>query len=233
VPLTTTLEEIRDGVRRTADVVAFTDKHPNERIDSLINQGFGALSRLCRTTNPEFQPIARWEFDTDGDETMYELPDGFRSLLMVEYTDGSDRKAWLTPYTFNERALLTSPETTANSLRAYSYRLIGSNLELLPRPPADHHVAVWYATTVTQIAAGDDEATFDTMERLDTYIIWWAAREIAMEREAWERHDRLTSKLQELEGDIRILARSLDLSAATRVTDQNFDIRRRWRRYRR
>lgn len=230
--LTTDLEDMRVAVQRTADVVAFTDKHPVERINDLINQGLGALSRICRTTNPEFQPIASSPITFDGVATAYPLPVNFRSLLMVEYIDDEGRKRWLTPHNFNERASLTTPTVQADSLRATSYRLLGTNIEFLPRPPDDHSARIWYATTVTQLT--QDAQAWDTMERLDSYVIWWAAREIAMEREAWERHDRLSQKLSDLEADIRILARSLDLSTPTRVTELAYgNFPRSRRRYRR
>jgi hypothetical protein len=219
VSLTTTLELMRTAVRYTADVVAFTDKHPDTRINVLINQGLGALSRVCRTTNPEFQPIASTTVTTDGDTTTYALPSNFRSLISVEYTaDGF--KEWLVPFEMHERAALTTPDTASVSTRACAYRIIGTNIELLPLPPANQSALLWYATSVTQLAT--DAATFDTMERLDSYVIWWAAREIAMEREAWERYDRLTQRMQELEGDIRILARSLDLSHPSRIVRTDF-----------
>lgn len=226
--LTTNLEDMRDAVRRTADVVAFTDKHPDTRINDLINQGLGALSRLCRTTNPRFQPIASTTITTDGNNTTYALPSNFRSLLTVEYT-GDSRKSWLIPHEPHERPQLTEAEVVSSSERANSYRLVGTNLELLPLPPEDHTALVWYATTVRQL--NGDAETFDTIERLDTWVIWWAAREIAMEREAWERHDRLSGKLAELTDEIRILARSQDLSHPARIVDvENADrTRRRYR----
>src|SRR5678816_3394381 len=96
--LTTTLALMRTAVRATADVVAFTDKHDDTRLNVLINQGLGALSRICRTTNPEFQPIASTTVMTDGVATAYALPANFRSLISVEYIDGNDRKTWLTPF---------------------------------------------------------------------------------------------------------------------------------------
>lgn len=226
--LTTRLDDMRSAVRYTADVVAFTDKHPDARINDLINQGLGALSRLCRTSNPLFQPIGSTTITTDGNNTSYGLPVNFRSLLMVEYTaDG--KKDWLVPHEPFERPGLTEADVVSAATRATSYRVLGTNLELLPLPPAGQTALVWYATSVTQLAT--DSSTFDTMERLDTYVIWWAAREIAMEREAWERHDRLGAKMAELEGDIRILARSIDLSHPARVVDldESHRGRRRWR----
>ncbi len=215
--LTTTLGELVEAVQRTADVVAFTDKHPVVYVKELVNRGLGALSRICRTTNPEFQPIASSPITTDGIETLYSLPGNFRSLISVEYTDADSRKAWLVPYEMHERAALSSPEERSSSLRARHYKVIGSNIELLPRAPADHVARLWYATTVTQLS--DTGPAFDTMERLDDYVIWYAAREIAQERENWPRYDRLTASMGALEADIRILARSVDLSHPARVVD--------------
>jgi hypothetical protein len=231
VALTTDQQTMRDAVRRTADVVAFTDKHPDSRINELINQGLGALSRLCRTTNPAFQPVASTIIPMDGAATAYGLPVNMRSLLSVEYTGDSGFKSWLTPFEPFERSALTDPETTEASVRAYAYRLEGSNIEFLPRAPAGHSALLWYATTMTQLTGNNSQ--FDTLDRLDTWVIWWAAREIAMEREAWERHDRLGQKLAEMSDEIRILARSQDLSHPHRVVDVTFqprmDLRRRGR----
>lgn len=228
--LTTTQVLMREAIQRTANVVAFTDTHTPAAINHLINRGLGALSTLCRTTNPEFQPIASTTITADGVNTTFALPSNFRTLLSVEYTGDTGVKDWLLPFDMHERAALSSPDATTTSLRARAYRVIGTNIELLPRPPEDHTALVWYATAVTQLA-GDAE-TFDTMERLDSYVIWWAAREIAMEREAWERHDRLSQKLSDLEADIRILARSRDLSASSHVTDRRFADRYGRSRYR-
>jgi hypothetical protein len=214
--LTTTQAIMVDAVQRTADVVQFTEKHPVTRIKALINQGLGALVRVCLTTNPEFRPVASTTITTDGLATSFALPSNFRSLLSVEYTV-DDIKTWLNPHDFSERPGLTDTETTATAGRARSYKVLGSNIELLPLPDADHTALVWYATSVTQLAADAD--TFDTMDRLDSYVIWWAAREIAMERADWERHDRLSMKMQEMEADIRILSRSIDLSAPAKVIE--------------
>ncbi len=218
--LTRTLAQLRDAVQRTADVREFTDKHPASYINDLINRGIGALERICRTTNPEFRPVASTTINTDGLNTTFGLPSNFRSLISIVYTDDNGEKTWLQPYEFFERAVLTNPETTSNSNRAYAYKVIGSNLELLPRPPDDHSAFIWYTTTTTQLSG--DASTLDTLDRLDDYVIWYAAAEIANERENWARYDRLVGRMGALEAEIRVLARQIDLSAPARVTDLRF-----------
>lgn len=217
--LTRTLAQLRDAVQRTADIVQFTDKHPDSYVNDLVNRGLGALSLLCRTVDPEFQPIASTTLTCDGSNTTYALPSNFRSLISVEYThDGF--KTWLEPYQLHERASLTTPDVQANATTATGYKVIGTNLELLPLPSEDDTALCWYATNVTQLSA--DASTVDVMDRLDSYVIWWAAREVAQERENWERYDRLSASMAALEGDIRILARSKDLSAPGRPTDTRY-----------
>jgi hypothetical protein len=211
------LGDIRDAVMRTADVAAFTDKHPATYVNDLVNRGLGALSRVCRTTNPEFQPVASTTITMDGSATVYGLPGNFRSLISVVYTDSNKRKTWMQPLEWPERAVLTTPETVSHATRAAGYQLVGTNIEFLPKPPKNDTALLWFATSVTQLSG--DSSVFDTMERLDQYVIWWAAREIAQERENWSRVDRLAQRLGEMEGDIRILARSLDLSAPGRVAN--------------
>lgn len=216
--LTTTLEDLVDAIQRTADVAKFTDKHPVAYIQKLANRGLGALSTLCRTTNPEFQPIASTTVTLDGTNTVYGLPGNFRSLISCEYThDG--RKVYLQQYELHERAALTTPDVEQNAQRARFYKVLGTDIEFLPLAQANDTALLWFATDATQLAAGE---SVDVMDRLDSYVVWWAAREIAQERENWERFDRLTQQLGELEGDIRILARSRDLSSPARMVDERF-----------
>jgi hypothetical protein len=216
--LTRTLAQLRDAVQRTADVVAFTDKHPVVYINDLVCRGIGALQRQCRIINPEFVPVASTTITADGASTFYALPAGFRSLISVEYTgDDTTHKTWLTPYEMHERATLSESDTASRSIGAQWYRVIGTNLELLPLPAADHTALVWYATNVTQLSLDAD--TVNVMDRLDDYIIWWAAREIAQERENWERYDRLSASLGALVEDIRIMARQIDVSHPARIVD--------------
>jgi len=214
--LTRNLAQLRDAVQRTADVVAYTDKHPASYLNDLVNRGIGALSRICRTTNPRFQPIASTTLTYDGVSTFQALPAGFRSLLAVEYTH-EGHKRWLEPTNLSERSGLTTPDVQLGNGLAVTYEVIGTNLELLPLPADGDTAFIWYAPNATQLTG--DSSTIDVMDRLDDYIIWWAAREVAQERENWERYDRLTAQLQSLEGEIRILARSIDLSEPTRPID--------------
>jgi hypothetical protein len=219
MPLTRTLAQIRDSVQRTAGISAFVGagkRHTEESVNDLINRGFGALQRVTAVIDPEFRPIASTTLTTDGDATEYALPANCRSVLAVYYTaDGES--TWLTPYELHERARLVDTITTASSSRASHYRVLGTNLELLPLADEDHAALVWYATTAIQLTA--DGQTADVYDRLDDYVIWWAAREIAKDREDWERHDRLTADLGELRADIQILARSRDLSGPARIVD--------------
>jgi len=218
VPLTRTLAQLRDAVQRTADVVAFTDKHPTSYVNDLVCRGIAALQRQCRLINPEFLPIASTTITADGASTTYALPSNFRSLISVEYTgDDTSNKTWLTPYEMHERADLSENDARAHSIGACWYRILGSNIELLPLPADGHTALLWYATTTTTLSLDAD--TVNVMDRLDDYIIWWAAREIAQERENWERYDRLSASLAALTDDIRILARTIDLSHPSRVTD--------------
>jgi hypothetical protein len=220
VALTRTLTQLRDSTRRAADVVAFTDKHPNSAVNDLINRGLGALQRLTAQVNPEFRPLASTTITTDGDNTLYALPADCRSIISVEYTgDSSDQKTWLIPYEMHERAALSESAATDGFSRAHAYRQIGSNLELLPLADADHQALVWYATTATQLS--DDADTVDVFDRLDDYVIWWAAREIAMERGDWERHQVLDGKIAAMTGDIMVLARQRDVSHPGRIVDVN------------
>lgn len=213
--ITRTLAQLREAVQRTADVVAFTDRHTAASINELVNRGIGALHRLTMVVAPEFRPLGSTTITTDGTNTAFALPATFRSLISVEYTDSDGAKTWLQPYEMHERPALAGDGTVTE--RARAYRLLGSNIEFLPLPPSGQTALLWFATTATQLATDAD--TVDVLDRLDDYIIWFAAREIAMERGDYDRHDRLDAKMGKLEAEIQVLARTLDLSGPSRPVD--------------
>ncbi|MCW5838269.1 MAG: hypothetical protein KIS78_38105, partial [Labilithrix sp.] len=172
----------------------------------------------CRTVTPNFEPIASTVIEMNGLDTKYPLPANFRTLISVEYSGDGGRKRWLTRFEMFERARLADPETAGNSTGATSFARIGTNIEFLPRPPAGHRALLWYATNAPQLT-GDGQA-IDTLDRLvDNYVIFWAAREIAGELGHWERHESLSGKLGALEPEIRVLARTRDLTGPTRIVD--------------
>ncbi len=217
--LTRTLAQLRDSVERTAGISAFVGagkRHTEDSINDLVNRGLGALQRITAIVDPEFRPIASTDITTDGAATEYSLPSNCRSVISVHYEDDGEC-TWMLPFEIWERPTLADSLTTTNASRAYAYKVIGSNIEFLPLPPEDHTITVWYATTANQLSS--DGQTVDVFDRLDDYVIWWAAREVAMDREDWERHDRLTDKIARMEQDIQVLARSRDLSHPARVVD--------------
>ncbi len=216
--LTRTLAQLRESVQRTADVVAFTDRHPPAAINDLINRGLGALNRVTAIVDPEFRPLASTTISFDGTNTSFALPATCRSVISVEYIDDGSAKTWLVPFEMHERASLTTEAVQSNSVRAHHYRVIGTNIEFLPRPPDEHSALVWYATTATQLSSDTD--TTDVFDRLDDYVIWWAARETAMDRADRERHDRLSAKIADLEADTQVPARQRDRSAPRRVVNR-------------
>lgn len=214
---TRTLGEIVDAIQRTADVVAFTDRHPVSYIKDLACRGLGALQTLTATTDPEFRPVGSTQWTTDGITGELTLPVDCRSIIAVQYTvDGS--KTFLEPFEWAERPQLADTSISNPTGRAAGFQRLGTSIELLPVPVANHTVKMWYATTVQQPSADADPV--DVYDRLDSYVIWWAAREIADERENWQRVASLTTKMQALEADIRILARSRDISTPTRIIDR-------------
>jgi len=233
--LTRTQAQMRESIRRASDTFGPTHaaRTPDTHVDDLINRGLGMFTSLCMTVAPDFHPIASTTITANGDDTVYPLPSNYRTAISVEYIGDSGKKTWLAPFEKHERAELSGPETGSTSQGATGYRRIGTNIEFLPRPPAGHRVLLWYATNAPQLN-GDGNA-IDTLDRLvDNYVTWWAAREIAGELGNWERHESLSSKLGAIEPDVRLLARTRDVSLPSRITDLSYADRygrmRGWRR---
>lgn len=227
--LTRTLDELALDIRRCADIEDRTDRFPTAEVYGYANLGLAALHRKLKQAVPDQQWLATTTFTTTSGVSLYPLGSTFRSLISIDIT-ANGHKQWLLPYMMHERADLTDPEASFTSV-PQQYRLRGDNIELLPLPRGAYQVVLWYVPSGPTLTAGSD--TFDTIERLDQYVIWWGAREALFKDKHLSEYDRLGVRLKEMEEDIFLLGRSRDLNGSSRVVDvhraDRFGRRRRYR----
>lgn len=213
--LTKSLDDLALGIRRAADVESRTDRFPTAEIYDYANLGLGALMRKLKQAIPDQLFLASHTFLTDSGVSTYPLPSNFRSLISIHATiDGSVR--WFDSYEMHERPDIISPNTSYSG-QSYVYRLQPGNIDLLPIPTNEYSIKLWYVPNGPQLAAGAE--SFDTIERLDQYVIWWGAREVARKEKWWDLYRALTTDLKELESDIYVLARSKDLNSPPHMVD--------------
>ena len=102
----------------------------------------------------------------------------------------------------------------------------------LDRFRGKNNVATWQVWG--ELAGRIEGKTFDSIDRLDDWVIWYACREVLFRDSKWEGHDRLSQKMMAMEDEVRTVARNRDNNAPSRIVDvrrvDRFGRSRMWRR---
>jgi hypothetical protein len=215
--LTQDREDIRDNVRRFANVQGTTAllRHPNADLNDYINRGLSRLRYLLTQANPDQRYLSSQSASTSDGTTVYSLPSDFGSLISVDIT-ANGAKTWLTSYEMHERPALTSADQPSSGI-PFCYRLRGGNIEFLPEPGGAYTYTLWYVPHTTELAA--DANVLDTVNRLDEYVIAYAARLIAIKDKNWDLKQAASELMAELTSEIEVLGRSRDQNAPSRIVD--------------
>ncbi len=215
--LTQTRIQIRTNVRKFASVQGTTAllRHPDADLDDYINRALGSLHRRLTIAVPDQRYLSSTTITTADAVYTYALPVNFDHLISVDITVDS-HKSWLTAFEMHERPALASLDQPATGI-PYTYRLRGENIEYMPRPDGAYLSVLWYVPTSTQFTG--DAQTFDTVSRLDDYLIGYASRLIAIKDKNWDLRDACSQTLGELESEIAVMARSRDKNSPPRIVD--------------
>lgn len=216
--LTQTRLQVRDNVRRTTDTRGANAlvRHPDADLNEYINRGYAALYRKLTAALPDQRFLASSPITTVNGTTTYALPAGFEELISIDLlANGS--LAWLESFEMNERAALASPSATGTGIPT-TYRLRGSNIELLPTPQSAYTVTLWYKPDASQFTA--DGNTFDTISRLDDYVINYASLKVAVRDKNWSLVGECRTAMAELDPEIEAAARSRDKNSPSRIVDE-------------
>lgn len=215
--LTQTQLQMREGVRKFAGVQGQTAlvRHPDADVNDYVNRALGSLHRKLTTVLPDQRILASTTVTTSDAVATYALPQGFDHLISAELTVDGHRH-WLQGYEMHERARLLSPDEPSSGV-PFTYRLRGSNIELLPTPAGAYSVLLWYVPAATQLSSSGQ--AYDTISRLDEYVIAYAARPIAIKDKNWDLVAACKQLIDELSADIEVLARNRDRNSPPRIVD--------------
>jgi hypothetical protein len=226
--LTQTLAQLRTNVRRMADAGGTTalQRHPDADLNDYVNRGIAALRRELDVAIPDQRFLASSTVTTVAGTTTYSLPADFNHLVSIDIlADGT--KTWLLPYELHERASLTSPDINSSGV-PLAYRLMGGNVELLPAPQGVYTVTLWYVADPSTLSL--DASTFDTITRLDDYVIAYAAKLVAMKDKNWDLLGACDGLMDRMREDVQFIARSRDRNSPSRIVDES--LANRWGRLR-
>lgn len=215
--LNQSLQQMREGVRKFANVQGTTAlvRHPDADLNDYINRALGSLHRKLRMALPDQRILSSDTITTSSGQTTYPLQTDFDFLISLEMTaDG--RRRWLTAYEMAERPYIISPDVPSNGIPLV-YRLRGGNIEFLPAPNDEYDILVWYVPSASQLAT--DPATVDTIDRLDDYVIAYAAKFVAVKDKNWDLVGACKDQVAELVPEIEALGRNRDRNSPPRVVD--------------
>ena len=215
--LNQSLLQMRNGTRKFANVQGTTAlaRHPDADINDYINRAIGSLHRKLTTALPDQRLLASTTITTSSGQTTYSLVTGFDTLISLEMTtDG--RRRWLEAYEMTERPYIISPDQPTDGIPAV-YRLRGDNIEFLPAPNDEYDILVWYVPAASQLAS--ELANYDTINRLDDYVIAYAARFVAIKDKNWDLAGQCKAIVDEMTPEIEALGRNRDRNSPPRIQD--------------
>ena len=224
--LTQTRTQIRANVRRLSDTGGTNAlaRHPDADLNEYIDIALGSLHRALSEGIVDQRYLSSTTVSTVAGTLTYALPATFDHLISVDIS-ANGHKSWLAAYEMHERPMLTSPDATTSGVPV-AYRLRGANIEYLPSPSGVYSSVLWYVPTPTQFTADGD--TFDTVNRLDTFLVAYAARFIAVKDKNTTLVGLCNELLGELHADIANVARNRDKNSPVRIVDES--VRNRWGR---
>lgn len=216
--LTQTLTQMTTNVRRFTDTGGTNAlvRHPNADLYDYINRALGSLHRILTEQLPDQRLLSSSTVTTEEDVSSYDLPADFDHLISIDILV-SGRRTWLTGYEMHERPALTNPESQATGI-PFTYRLRGSNIEYLPTPSGEYTSTLWYVPTPSQLVSGSEP--YDTINRLDDYLIAYASRFVAVKDKNAGLKNICDEMLGELRRDVETVARNRDKNSPSRIVDE-------------
>lgn len=157
-----------------------------------INQSMFELYDLLVTVYEDYfaQHI---EFQTNGQDMSYPLPNGlnydaspsFYKLLGVDLGISTGNNAYVTVDKFNfidrNRYLYPNSNSTIYGVFGMKYRMVGENIEFIPKPTASQPIRLWYVPRLTELLK-DNDITSTSISGWIEYVITDAAIK-AMQKE--------------------------------------------------
>lgn len=209
--------QMREGIRQFTNTQGTTAllRHPDAAINDYLNRALGSLHRKLTMALPDQRILSVTTITTEAAESTYPLPTEFDFLISLELTSNGHR-SWLQAYEMSERPQLVSPDQPTSGI-PFCYRLRGGNIELLPTPADEYSVYAWFVPTASQLTADGD--TYDTISRLDEYLIAYASRPIAIKDKNWDLVSACNQIMGELVPEIEALARNRDRNSPPRIVD--------------
>lgn len=204
---TRTLVLLRGDVRKKADVVGATARHPDSDLTRYINQGAARLRDLLIEIRGRAFFRATPHTFTTTTATRYALPSGFYQLLSLRDDEGTVFTTFSAQDEGALRLITSGP--------ARFYELQDGYVELLPAPQAGRLITLDWLKAHTDLSADADP--LEGFDGWEDFVVAHAARCVAVRDAEWELAAALKGELDDLTSRIRKLAPKRDQFRPERV----------------
>lgn len=206
------LAQLSAYARKLADAEGETAlaRHPDVDVFGAVNRGIKKFRRKLVQAGGAGRLLSSITTATTGAE-LYALPVDFATLWSVELSCTDGRVEWVGSLDPLEAAATYGSHLGIDPTSRY--RLLGSNLQMLPAPALGGALRIWY------VPGGSDLEAADMVDVFEEYVAMFAASELATADRAWDLRDRLRADCAGMEPDITKLARQRDMAAPQRVRD--------------
>lgn len=204
------------ATRQCANIEGTTGllRHPDANVFDYVNRGIAALDRVLRLVDGGQRYLSSSTITTVKDTETYALAADFMHMISLG-GEINGRQRWFTSYEMAERPNLIDTNAGWTGEPLY-YRLRGVNISLLPTPTAVYTLTLWYQAAPSTLTTGQN---FDTIARLDDYIVYYAAKLIAKKDKNWELHAAIDADMTTLRSDVETIGRNRDQNSPSRIID--------------
>lgn len=196
--------------------------------NSYINQSMFELYDMLITAYEDYFMAPAVVLTTDGTTHTYPLPNGVNysgakplyKLLGVDLAINNANNAYVTMNKFNflDRNRYIYPNSSSSIYGVFNcqYRMLGTNIELIPTPSANQNIKLWYAPRLAEMVV-DTDTTDISISGWIEYVIVRAAM-LALAKEESDV-SILAAQLQVLTKRIEEAAQNRDAGQPDRITD--------------
>ena len=192
---TATAATMERRVRELIDDLGATPFNTSETVLGWLNDGGCELHLLFATTYEDYLR-ERFTITTDAREPPeYALPDNLFKCLGVDWVISTTDRRRMEKFSNAERN--TRQNGFPDRFLVPSYRLVGSQIEMIPAPGSNYTVELFYVPQFKRLGSGDsvlDKWPY-VMEGFELFAVYHAAAE-ALQREEADARTMLAKKEQ-------------------------------------
>ena len=214
-----TLGQVRLYAQQRADMVN-NEFVSTQEWNTYINHSYTELYDMLVQVYSDEYFVSSTAFQTDGRiPGNYPLPQNIYKLMGVDLGIAPSNNAWITlkkfPFASRNRYIYGNVPATFPGVLSLSYRMVGSNIELIPNPQANQTVQLWYVPKPTTLLADSD--VLDGISGWDEIVVVDAAIK-ALTKEETDTSVLLAMK-QALVARITAAASNRDAGMPEQVSD--------------